>query len=1017
MVEKSGDEPEVVMAREGVGKERNRAVCEGVEERKDRVKVPKKTAKNSARRSKNVASKIKVVDDGAGKKIKKEEVERLENQTKIQDYWEPQGLREAEGGGAEQPIVVEEGTEEEAEVSRGRRANNKPGEDDSEAGGPLEEVVKEYWEGGEEGEEGGTEGEGKVSVRRTRSKSREKNRKKVVPTVTPQKEVRRKVKGKEDKGEAREGVMGREEPRTESENHEEADAGATADLVQLNEGGETDKGVETEGSAEEVEIEKEPIVEGVEDLGEEKMSDQTDWSGDVDGDQREIEAEDWSLGEDMEGATDEEEGEKTEWQTVGGEKKGKRGTRTDRHKARKKKKQAEWREVMQQGCTQAGEESEGSEGEDGRTEDESNESDVEGRLRERGRRMVDARDRIRTDMKVKIYDKRAEQKSGRRKMIELLEVMQREDQSAVLVVKGIRMQSEAEVPGGGEFSQRFSENRDREGNTYMRVALESRLKLNDMKWRGTGALMEWLKEERVMVQIDRWRTERARVVGCMLMVHPVHTWKEDYEEELKSQLESVEYVGYARNEWLQTVGKGKGTKVPDFQVVREKKYFGTGRSRVVTTVLNLESRLEDSMYLKELMRKATEQRKIRGAFIESGFHLTASSKRMLAVMRGQRKYLESRVGIPLMGLGEEVMQRIVEFEGKRAAVKSHLMTFLGAERVERSNQTSRLGKWLILTRKEKYGTTVRKIDTEIWRFLRGWMEEGDEVGGFPHPRRPNGPMIDCDHDAYLEQVEAVAGRVDEDSGVKGANQRKQREEDTNTGRFPGKKPRKTYVETARGSRSEVAGDTEVVPGVSEVDGESDKGMEMEVEEVEQENVAVERCDMSLEKLAEEMEEKMRSQLKHQEEQMGLLYEKSREETKQAMKAMTDRCVDQMVEDNMRNKQELLKNVDSMVGDIRKSIEQDREERKELQGIVMQLREEVAELRELKELKKSEQAPKDLDEVLAAVRVMMAEQRKRAVESEEEKKVKRARPGTQRGVTTRPGKNIQGRMGAGPQPRK
>ena len=52
-----------------------------------------------------------------------------------------------------------------------------------------------------------------------------------------------------------------------------------------------------------------------------------------------------------------------------------------------------------------------------------------------------------------------------------------------------------------------------------------------------------------------------------------------------------------------------------------------------------------------------------------------------------------------------------------------------------------------------------------------------------------------------------------------------------------------------------------------------------------------------------------------------------------------------------------------------------------------------------------------------MREMMAEQRKRAGESGEEKKVKRARPGIQKGVTTRPGRNTQGKMGAGPHLRK
>ena len=234
------------------------------------------------------------------------------------------------------------------------------------------------------------------------------------------------------------------------------------------------------------------------------------------------------------------------------------------------------------------------------------------RIRERGRIMMDTKDRIRTDMKVKIFDKRGNQKSVRRKMMEMLEVMQREDMSAILIVKGTKVQSETEVPVGAEFTQGFGENRDREGNTYLRVTLEARMKLNDMKWKGSGALMEWLKEERVMVQVDRWRTERAKVVGCMLLVHPIHSWKEDYKKELRGQLKSVEYVGYARNEWMKTMGKGKGTRVTEFQVVHEKKYFGTGEDRVVTTVINMESRLEDSMYLKELMKKAMEQRKLRG---------------------------------------------------------------------------------------------------------------------------------------------------------------------------------------------------------------------------------------------------------------------------------------------------------------------------------------------------------------------------------------------------------------------
>ena len=80
-------------------------------------------------------------------------------------------------------------------------------------------------------------------------------------------------------------------------------------------------------------------------------------------------------------------------------------------------------------------------------------------------------------------------------------------------------------------------------------------------------------------------------------------------------------------------------------------------------------------------------------------------------------------------------------------------------------------------------------------------------------------MIDCNHEAYLEQVEMVVGSLDEDSNVdpKGTNQRKQREKDSNIGRSPGKKPRRTYAETTQGWRNVVADGMEAEASGSSID--------------------------------------------------------------------------------------------------------------------------------------------------------------------------------------------------------
>ena len=40
-------------------------------------------------------------------------------------------------------------------------------------------------------------------------------------------------------------------------------------------------------------------------------------------------------------------------------------------------------------------------------------------------------------------------------------------------------------------------------------------------------LMKWLKEERVYVEVDRWKTERAMTVEIMMDVHPTWSWKPD----------------------------------------------------------------------------------------------------------------------------------------------------------------------------------------------------------------------------------------------------------------------------------------------------------------------------------------------------------------------------------------------------------------------------------------------------------------------------------------------------------
>ena len=89
-----------------------------------------------------------------------------------------------------------------------------------------------------------------------------------------------------------------------------------------------------------------------------------------------------------------------------------------------------------------------------------------------------------------------------------------------------------------------------------------------------------------------------------MLVHPTLTWKPGYREELREHLEGVSYKGYEKTEWMKKVTRRKNKVVPELQVLHKKKGFGTGEGRVVTTVMSIETRVEDSRYPKELSRAA-----------------------------------------------------------------------------------------------------------------------------------------------------------------------------------------------------------------------------------------------------------------------------------------------------------------------------------------------------------------------------------------------------------------------------
>ena len=196
-------------------------------------------------------------------------------------------------------------------------------------------------------------------------------------------------------------------------------------------------------------------------------------------------------------------------------------------------------------------------------------------------------------------------------------------------------------------------------------------------------------------------------------------------------------------------------------------------------------------------------------------------------------------------------------------MKEHLMRAFQVDNIERTTQTGHLGKWTMLTNQERYGMTIRKIDRHMRKFFDGIIGERERIGGFQHPRRPNGPTTNGNHDDYLAQVEIETGVGEEVDGkeveVSIEKQRRKWKQYSPGGTGTGKKPRRTYADTAKnGSQL----------------GES----EITVAEQKQDMPENASEGKTFEELAKEIDQRLWARLAKQEEETKLMFLKVKEDS-------------------------------------------------------------------------------------------------------------------------------------------
>ena len=168
------------------------------------------------------------------------------------------------------------------------------------------------------------------------------------------------------------------------------------------------------------------------------------------------------------------------------------------------------------------------------------------------------------------------------------------------------------------------------GGIGIHVTIRTIRSLGKLKQGNNEAAINWLKHEGIYVKADRWRTARTKTVRVLVDIHPGLTWKEDLKRDLEEGMILTICSLEERHKWQKVTETDE--MVPAFEVIQEKKSFGMEKSRVTTQVVSIETKVEDADFMKYMMRKVAKQGKMRGTFIEAGYHLTTSPKVLIHVL-------------------------------------------------------------------------------------------------------------------------------------------------------------------------------------------------------------------------------------------------------------------------------------------------------------------------------------------------------------------------------------------------
>jgi 5-hydroxyisourate hydrolase-like protein (transthyretin family) len=382
---------------------------------------------------------------------------------------------------------------------------------------------------------------------------------------------------------------------------------------------------------------------------------------------------------------------------------------------------------------------------------------------ERGQKMTDTNTTMTTKIKIEFNIQDTTKPFPlRHALIGLIAKMKTKD--ATLSVKSVVDESQwsdpSLYPSGPEFTSHFnvreettsSNGREGTGTTKVLVhmSMMSKKRLQEIKFEDD--IIGYLKANHIYMKVARYEMRALSSPGFLIHLHPRLTHLPSLQLTMRHGMEHVkttdiEDVQEWRSKFPDRVA-GKPEKagdldmshftntVPEFTIFSGKRSFGGGANKVSTVCLNIQCASEDAKYLKALLARASEEKRIEGLFVPAGIHLIESPAVYIGLLRSQNQYLNSTTCVPIFGMHPAALCDIIGEEGAQCTLGEHLdkhATFI--ESAQRTNKTESEGKWFLMCKKENVEKVNAMIDGPLKDIFDKFVPKEDKYEDYPYPRR------------------------------------------------------------------------------------------------------------------------------------------------------------------------------------------------------------------------------------------------------------------------------------------